>query len=127
MRVLADYVEGITADQLQLSLFAGEVTLKDLKFKPDALDKLGLPFVAKHGHIHSLRVEVATTRAHSTCTTCMLPALTHTPTFGVGQVSWTLSKPIKIELDGVYLLVDKSVLVMSTTVCSRARTHAPAL
>lgn len=45
----------------------------------------------------------------------MHAALTHTPIFGVGQVSWTLSKPIKIELDGVYLLVDKSVLVMSTT------------
>lgn len=42
-KFLAPYVDNLNTDQLNISLFSGEVVLKGLKLKKEALDKFRLP------------------------------------------------------------------------------------
>ena len=56
--VLGTWVDNINSDQLKLSIFAGEVTLKDLKLKDSAIESLGFPFTLQYGRIASLKVDI---------------------------------------------------------------------
>src|SRR5574343_1121189 len=56
--VLGTWVDNINSDQLKLSIFSGEVLLKDLKLKNSAIESLGLPFTLQYGRISSLKVDI---------------------------------------------------------------------
>jgi vacuolar protein sorting-associated protein 13A/C len=79
-KYLGPYVENLDGSQLRLSLFTGNVTLKDLAIKPDALySLLDLPIRVVAGSIGSINVSI--------------------------PLSALRSKPTVVTLDSVYLLV----------------------
>lgn len=78
-RVLGDYLENLNPEQLNLSIFSGEIKLQNLKLKSEILKTLGLPFDMLYGQIGNLSV----------------------------RIPWTSisSSPLKIEISEIYLLL----------------------
>jgi hypothetical protein len=75
--VLGNYVEGLTVENLKLGVWSGKIELNNMKLKENALDALNLPISITHGSLCHISV----------------------------KIPWTAleSKPVKIEIDGVYL------------------------
>jgi hypothetical protein len=118
------YVSGLDANALRISVFAGDVTLKNLHLKPEALVKLNLPVTVKGGLLGSLKlkVHIAIARAGlldaaiqsdsllyiflspiccKFCTgsfTCTSHATLQIPWRSLGQ------SPVIVEIDSVFLL-----------------------
>ena len=65
------YLDGISSDNIEASVWSGEVSLKNLKIKPQALDFLELPVPVKirKGHIGTLDAVVPYTALSSQSTT----------------------------------------------------------
>ena len=60
---LNKYIKDLRADDLQLSLWKGEVVLNNLDLRLDAIEHdLGLPFTFVSGNIQELRIKVPWTR-----------------------------------------------------------------
>lgn len=60
---LNKYIKDLRADDLQLSLWKGEVVLNNLELRLDAIEHdLGLPFTFVSGNIQELRIKVPWTR-----------------------------------------------------------------
>lgn len=57
-RYLGTYVEGLNQRDLKVSVFRGDVVLKNLKLKPEALADLNLPISVKAGLLGSLTLKV---------------------------------------------------------------------
>ncbi len=57
-RYLGTYVQGLDTKSLKISVFKGDVTLRNLKLKPEALADLNLPITVKAGLIGSLTLKV---------------------------------------------------------------------
>ena len=57
-RVLGDWVKDLNSDQLNLSIFSGEVSLENLKLKEDVLHHLGFPFELMHGSIGAIKLKI---------------------------------------------------------------------
>jgi len=55
---LGKYVYGLDAQSLKVSVFQGDVVLRNLKLKPEALEQLDLPISVKSGLIGSLTLKV---------------------------------------------------------------------
>jgi vacuolar protein sorting-associated protein 13A/C len=55
---LGKYVTGLDADKLRLSVWAGDVVLKGLKLRSEALKDLNLPITVKGGVLGTLRLKV---------------------------------------------------------------------
>ena len=79
-RVLGDFIDGIKADQLSISLLSGDVELKDLSIKSTILDNMPLPFKIKYGKVGRIFVDV--------------------------PVTSLLSSPLKIEISDIFMLVN---------------------
>ena len=62
-RYLGTYVEGLNQRDLKISVFKGDVVLKNLKLKPEALADLNLPISVKAGLLGSLTLKVRWTVA----------------------------------------------------------------
>ncbi|KAI9475459.1 MAG: hypothetical protein EXX96DRAFT_266961 [Benjaminiella poitrasii] len=79
-RVLKNYVSNLNYDQLKIGMWKGEVNLRDLKLRRDALDKLNLPINVTEGYLGLL--------------TLVIP--------------WSnlRSEPVKVIIDHVYLLAE---------------------
>ncbi|KAL0210405.1 hypothetical protein RCL1_004841 [Eukaryota sp. TZLM3-RCL] len=78
-RFLGDYIYGLNPEDLKLSVLSGDVVLKDLVIRPDALSKFH-PFLAvRRGSLGSLEI----------------------------KLSWTklTKKPVVVNIKNVYLLV----------------------
>jgi vacuolar protein sorting-associated protein 13A/C len=77
-RTLGAYVENFDPNQLNIGIWSGDVTLSNLKLKPESLDKLNLPIELKCGHLGNLTM----------------------------QIPWSnlKSKPVKILIQDCYLL-----------------------
>ena len=56
--VLGTWIDNINSEQLKLSVFSGEVFLKDLRLKASAISSLGLPIKLVHGTIGKLSVKI---------------------------------------------------------------------
>ncbi|CAD6216264.1 GSCOCG00012879001-RA-CDS [Cotesia congregata] len=50
-KILGEYVENLDYKQLKLSLWGGDVVLKDLLIKESALDVLDLPIKLEYGRL----------------------------------------------------------------------------
>ncbi|KAM7454239.1 hypothetical protein BLSTO_05006 [Blastocystis sp. subtype 1] len=55
---LGDYLEGLSTNDLKLSLWKGDVELKNLKVKTEALDFLNLPIQVKSGFAGSIILKI---------------------------------------------------------------------
>ena len=77
-RLLGSYVEGLETSQLNIGIWAGDVHLKNLRLRSDALDALGLPVRVRSGSLGALRL----------------------------AIPWTAlkSQPIRVSIDGVDLV-----------------------
>ena len=64
-RYLGTYVEGLNQRDLKVSVFRGDVVLKNLKLKPEALADLNLPISVKAGLLGSLTLKVTSLRPHA--------------------------------------------------------------
>lgn len=72
---LGKYVHGLDTQSLKISVFKGDVVLRNLKLKPDALADLDLPVTVKSGLIGSLTLKVSyfpdIDNFTATCPVCM--------------------------------------------------------
>jgi vacuolar protein sorting-associated protein 13A/C len=75
---LGKYVDGLSVENLKVGVWSGKIELKNLKLKQTALDNLNLPINIKHGRLTNLVVKI--------------------PWIGLE------STPVRVEIDGVYLL-----------------------
>eukprot|EP00227_Mantoniella_beaufortii_P009482 CAMPEP_0197592888 /NCGR_PEP_ID=MMETSP1326-20131121/16295_1 /TAXON_ID=1155430 /ORGANISM="Genus nov. species nov., Strain RCC2288" /LENGTH=245 /DNA_ID=CAMNT_0043158697 /DNA_START=83 /DNA_END=817 /DNA_ORIENTATION=- len=57
-RLLSAYVHGITAKDLSVGVFKGDVTLRNLRLKTEALNAMNLPFKVQSGVVGRLSLEV---------------------------------------------------------------------
>lgn len=57
-RVLGTYVENLDGNNLKLSIWGGDVELRDLDIKKSALDELNLPLRPVFGHIRRLTLKI---------------------------------------------------------------------
>ena len=62
-RYLGTYVQGLDTKSLKISVFKGDVTLTNLKLKPEALADLNLPITVKAGLLGSLTLKVGILKA----------------------------------------------------------------
>jgi len=79
-KYLGEFLEGLNKEQLKLSVFSGQVALKNLKIKPSGLDFLHLPVKVKAGYVGNLYLEA----------------------------NWRKlgSQPVKVFLDNVFLIAE---------------------
>ncbi|KAJ8767440.1 hypothetical protein K2173_017484 [Erythroxylum novogranatense] len=57
-RYLGEYVHGLSLDALRISVWKGDVILKDLKLKAEALNALKLPVTVKAGFVGTITLKV---------------------------------------------------------------------
>lgn len=57
-KYLGQYVYNVDASALNISILKGDVELKNLQLKPEALNSLNLPITVKSGLLGSLRLKV---------------------------------------------------------------------
>jgi vacuolar protein sorting-associated protein 13A/C len=96
--VLGKYVEGLTNENLKLGVFSGKIEFHNLNLKDSALDELNLPIQVRKGALKHLRVKVPWTQLES--------------------------KPVEINIDGVYLLAAPLDLSQCTPDVSRKMVYA---
>ncbi|OMO58555.1 Vacuolar protein sorting-associated protein 13 [Corchorus olitorius] len=57
-RYLGEYVHGLSLETLRISVWKGDVVLKDLKLKAEALNSLNLPVTVKAGFVGTITLKV---------------------------------------------------------------------
>ncbi|CAL9040995.1 unnamed protein product [Musa banksii] len=57
-KYLGEYVEGLSVEALRISVWKGDVVLKDLKLKAEALNSLRLPVIVKAGFVGTITLRV---------------------------------------------------------------------
>ncbi|AQK59109.1 calcium-dependent lipid-binding family protein [Zea mays] len=57
-KYLGEYVEGLSVEALRISVWKGDVVLKDLKLKAEALNSLGFPVTVKAGFVGTITLKV---------------------------------------------------------------------
>ncbi|KAK9136608.1 hypothetical protein Sjap_007202 [Stephania japonica] len=57
-KYLGEYVHGLSAEALRISVWKGDVVLKDLKLKAEALNSLQLPVTVKAGFVGTITLKV---------------------------------------------------------------------
>ncbi|XP_010524589.1 PREDICTED: uncharacterized protein LOC104802610 [Tarenaya hassleriana] len=57
-RYLGEYVHGLSTEALRISVWKGDVVLKDLKLKAEALNSLKLPVTVKGGFVGTITLKV---------------------------------------------------------------------
>jgi vacuolar protein sorting-associated protein 13A/C len=61
-RYLGNYVRGLNKEALKISVWQGDVELKNMQLKPEALNALKLPVRVKAGFLGSVKLKVPWTR-----------------------------------------------------------------
>ena len=59
-KYIGEYVYGLDAESLKISLWQGDVELRNLQLKPEALQSLDLPITVKSGLLGRLTLKVST-------------------------------------------------------------------
>lgn len=98
VKVLGKYVEGLTNENLEFGVFSGQLEFNNLTLKDSALDQLELPIQVKKGCLKHLHVSIPWTQLES--------------------------KPVEIEIDGVYLLATPLDISQCTPEKSRKMVNA---
>ena len=85
--VLGKYIEPEGLKSINIS-FGGEIKLRSLAVKPEALDQIDLPFKIRHGTVGAITVAI--------------------PGGLTGFLSRVYTEPIRIRIDDVHILIDKA-------------------
>jgi vacuolar protein sorting-associated protein 13A/C len=59
-KYLGKYVYGLDPESLKISVWRGDVELKNLQLKPEALQELNLPIIVRAGLLGRLTLKVGT-------------------------------------------------------------------
>ncbi len=62
---LGKYVYGLDADSLKISVWRGDVELRNLTLRPEALEELDLPITVKAGLLGKLTLKVGALAGHA--------------------------------------------------------------
>ncbi|KAK7309084.1 hypothetical protein RJT34_05549 [Clitoria ternatea] len=84
-KYLGNYVRGLSKEALKISVWKGDVELKNMQLKPEALNALKLPVKVKAGFLGSVKLKVPWSR--------------------LGQ------DPVLVYLDGIFLLAEPATQV----------------
>lgn len=57
--VLGEWIENIDSNDLRLSVITGNVTLRNLRIKSDAMKQLTLPYIMKSGYVGKINAKIA--------------------------------------------------------------------
>lgn len=99
-KVLGTYVRGLDAAALKLSVWSGDVVLRDLALEPAALNALRLPVTVVAGHVASCRVRI--------------------PWKALGK------EPVVVQIDRIYVLVRRPARRLERVLREPPRTPARA-
>uniref|UniRef100_A0A2P2MGT2 Uncharacterized protein LOC105636609 n=3 Tax=Rhizophora mucronata TaxID=61149 RepID=A0A2P2MGT2_RHIMU len=88
-RYLGNYVRGLNKEALKISVWNGDVELKNMQLQPEALNALKLPVKVKAGFLGSVKLKVPWSR--------------------LGQ------DPVLVYLDGIFLLAEPATQVKGRT------------
>ncbi|KAJ4951540.1 hypothetical protein NE237_028372 [Protea cynaroides] len=88
-RYLGNYVKGLNKEALKISVWQGDVELKNMQLKPEALNALKLPVKVKAGFLGSVRLKVPWSR--------------------LGQ------EPVLVYLDRIFILAEPATQVEGCT------------
>ncbi|GAA5995177.1 hypothetical protein JCM5350_001861 [Sporobolomyces pararoseus] len=97
-KYLGTYVDNLNTSQLNLGVWSGDIKLRNLRLKKDALDKLNLPIDVMEGYLGELTIKIA------------WHALS--------------SQPVRVRIDDVYLLASPRDSANSTPEEDAARAQA---
>ncbi|GFO42654.1 vacuolar protein sorting-associated protein 13a-like [Plakobranchus ocellatus] len=64
-KYIGKYVSNLDSKNLNISIFKGDVELKDLQLRPEALAELNLPVEVKAGHVGQLKIDIPWTSLFS--------------------------------------------------------------
>ena len=89
------YIDGISPDNIEASVWSGEVSLKNLRIKPKALDflELPIPVVIRKGHIGTLDAVVPYTSLSSQSTTITIHDVFLTVGIGFIRIYYRKCRP----------------------------------
>jgi vacuolar protein sorting-associated protein 13A/C len=73
--ILGEYVDNLDSQNLSISVWSGHVSLRDLRLKPNLLQKFNLPFDLKLGIIKNMNLEFPWARLSSSPVVCKLDQL----------------------------------------------------
>ena len=62
-KYLGQYVSGLDPESLRVSVWKGDIELRNLQLRPEALDAFNLPITVKAGILGTLRLKVRAVRA----------------------------------------------------------------
>ncbi|XP_052241928.1 intermembrane lipid transfer protein VPS13A-like isoform X2 [Dreissena polymorpha] len=71
-RFLGKYVQGLDSSNLRVGIFSGDVELKDLQLRTEALVELNLPIEVKAGYIGYMKVDIPWTSLFSCSVTVLV-------------------------------------------------------
>ncbi|OMJ86004.1 hypothetical protein SteCoe_12572 [Stentor coeruleus] len=57
-KVLGDWIENLNSENLNLSVFSGDILLENLNLKASAFDNLGLPFRLSYGYVGKISANI---------------------------------------------------------------------
>lgn len=103
-RVLGEYVNGITEENLKLGVWAGKISLNNLELNRNMLDKLNLPVDILQGSLRNLEITIPWTALDSSPVTMVLDGiyLTMSPldisSFSVEDVKMRLAENKRYKL-----------------------------
>lgn len=66
-RYLGKYVYGLDAESLRISVWRGDVELRNLRLKPEALEELNLPITVKSGLLGRLTLKASSSPCNDAC------------------------------------------------------------
>ncbi|CAJ1940745.1 unnamed protein product [Sphenostylis stenocarpa] len=102
-RYLGEYVHGLSSEALRISVWKGDVVLKDLKLKAEALNALKLPVTVKSGFVGTITLKflTAVTMTAITVSSVIYESIVYS------VVPWkSLGKePVIVLIDRVFVLV----------------------
>jgi hypothetical protein len=78
-RFLKTYVDNLNTSQLNIGIWSGDVRLKNLKLKKEALDKFRLPVDVKEGYLGDLTLNIPWNNVSMLSEECEQPALLTAP------------------------------------------------
>ncbi len=64
-RVVGQYVEGISKDQMKVGIFSGNVDIQNLTIKKSVISQLNVPFELKFGMIEQIKMKIPWTSLSS--------------------------------------------------------------
>lgn len=57
-RIMGEYVEGISKDQMKVGIWSGNVDISNIRIKPSVVSQLNVPFELKFGMVENIKMKI---------------------------------------------------------------------